>query len=222
MNENDWLTSRFPHTMLTYVRPRASARKKRLFAVACCRQVERLIRDDRIRAAVEAAEAFAEGTISNSERTRIAASAVFDENYRVSLQASRAHQAARSAIGEISEVANAAIFASMSLSIDQSQKETRVGRLIVTMQQHDSLICDLLRDVVNPFFDEAVEPEWRSKNAVALAETIDRDRSYDMLPILGDALMDAGCTSERLLAHCRSAGPHVRGCWAVDLVLGKE
>jgi hypothetical protein len=50
------------------------------------------------------------------------------------------------------------------------------------------------------------------------AGTLDTGR----LAILADALLDAGCDNEELLQHCRSAGPHVRGCWAVDLILGKE
>ena len=47
-------------------------------------------------------------------------------------------------------------------------------------------------------------------------------RAFGRLPILADALLDAGCDNEELIAHCRSAGPHVRGCWAIDLILGKS
>ena len=55
-----------------------------------------------------------------------------------------------------------------------------------------------------------------------LARTIYDDRRFDLLPILADALEEAGCGDAEILAHCRGPGPHVRGCWAVDLVLGKE
>jgi hypothetical protein len=54
-----------------------------------------------------------------------------------------------------------------------------------------------------------------------LAQAIYDERAFDRLPILADALLDAGCDNEELLAHLRSEGPHVRGCWAVDLILGK-
>jgi hypothetical protein len=55
-----------------------------------------------------------------------------------------------------------------------------------------------------------------------VAESIYEGRAFDRLPILADALEEAGCTDAYLLAHLRGPGPHVRGCWAVDLVLGKE
>ena len=83
--------------------------------------------------------------------------------------------------------------------------------------------ASLLRDVFgNPFRPVAFDPRWRTADVTALARGIYDDRAFDRLPLLADALMAAGCDSEDLLAHCRSEGPHVRGCWVVDLVLGKE
>ncbi|HET6573028.1 MAG TPA: hypothetical protein VFG68_05455 [Fimbriiglobus sp.] len=64
------------------------------------------------------------------------------------------------------------------------------------------------------------DSQWLTSTAVDLARAIYEGRAFDRLPILADALQDAGCDDEQLLAHCRSEGPHVRGCWAVDLVLG--
>jgi hypothetical protein len=55
-----------------------------------------------------------------------------------------------------------------------------------------------------------------------IADTIYRDRSFTDLPILADALEDAGCDNADILSHLRGPGPHVRGCWALDLILGKE
>lgn len=57
---------------------------------------------------------------------------------------------------------------------------------------------------------------------LGLAQGIYEDRAFDRLPFLLDALMDAGCDDEAILDHCRREGPHGRGCWVVDLVLGKE
>ena len=57
---------------------------------------------------------------------------------------------------------------------------------------------------------------------VQIAQAIYDDRAFDRMPILADALEDAGCTDRAILDHCRSEGPHVRGCWVVDLLLGKE
>src|SRR5262249_7361033 len=82
---------------------------------------------------------------------------------------------------------------------------------------------DLVRDIFgNPFRPVVFDPRWRSSDAVGLARAIYDDRAFDRLPILVDALMDAGCADEQVIAHCRGDGPHVRGCWVVDLVLGKE
>jgi hypothetical protein len=66
------------------------------------------------------------------------------------------------------------------------------------------------------------DPRWRTDTAVALARLMDESRDFSAMPILADALQDAGCDNNDILEHCRGPGPHVRGCWVVDLVLGKE
>jgi hypothetical protein len=84
--------------------------------------------------------------------------------------------------------------------------------------------CDLIRDLIgNPHLPLPVtaDPSWLTSTVVSLAHGIYQDRAFDRLPILADALQDAGCDNEDVLNHCRSEGPHVRGCWVVDLVLGK-
>jgi hypothetical protein len=80
-----------------------------------------------------------------------------------------------------------------------------------------------LRDIFgNPFHAVAINPSWLTSTVLTLAEGIYDERAFDRLPILADALQDAGCENADILNHCRSAGPHVRGCWVVDLLLGKE
>ncbi len=80
-----------------------------------------------------------------------------------------------------------------------------------------------LRDIVgNPFRPIVFNPAWRTSTVRGLASAIYAERAFDRLPILADALEDAGCDQPDLLAHCRSDGPHVRGCWAVDLILAKS
>jgi hypothetical protein len=82
---------------------------------------------------------------------------------------------------------------------------------------------DLVRDIYgpNPFHPVTLEPAWRTAAAVSLARVMYDTRDFAAMPILADALQDAGCDSADILAHCRGSGPHVRGCWVVDLVLGK-
>jgi hypothetical protein len=74
----------------------------------------------------------------------------------------------------------------------------------------------------NPFRPVTFSPEWRTDTALSLARVMYDSRDFSAMPILADALQDAGCDSAAVLDHCRGPGPHVRGCWVVDLVLGKE
>jgi hypothetical protein len=83
--------------------------------------------------------------------------------------------------------------------------------------------ASLLRDIAgNPFRPVTISPTWQTANVVAIAQAIYDERGFDRLPILADALEDAGCTNVEILEHCRAGGEHVRGCWVVDLLLGKE
>ncbi|MBA4189919.1 MAG: hypothetical protein C0467_18195 [Planctomycetaceae bacterium] len=81
-----------------------------------------------------------------------------------------------------------------------------------------------LRDIVgNPFRPVTFSPEWRTSTAVAIAQGMYESRDFSAMPILADALQDAGCDNDDVLNHCRDAnGVHVRGCWVVDHVLGKS
>src|SRR5262249_55613880 len=84
---------------------------------------------------------------------------------------------------------------------------------------------DLLRDVFGYLFRRtAVVPAWRRRNGglvARLAAAVHDERAYDRLPILADALEDAGCADADILEHCRSVGEHVRGCWVGALLLGR-
>lgn len=68
----------------------------------------------------------------------------------------------------------------------------------------------------------AFASDWRTDTVLALARQMDGSGDFGAMPILADALQDAGCGDDNILGHCRGPGPHVRGCWVVDLVLGKE
>jgi len=90
-------------------------------------------------------------------------------------------------------------------------------------QSSPALFAAYIREIFgNPFRPVAIDPRWRTSDVVGLAGAIYEDRAFDRMPVLADALMDAGCADEQVIGHCRGQGPHVRGCWVVDLVLGKE
>jgi hypothetical protein len=92
------------------------------------------------------------------------------------------------------------------------------------------IMADLLRDIFhNPFLAKPTKKqisEWTlygtsaGTGPASIGYHIYQERAFDLMPILGDALEDAGCTSEEVLSHCRSKAPHVRGCWVLDYILG--
>jgi hypothetical protein len=81
----------------------------------------------------------------------------------------------------------------------------------------------ILRDIFgNPFRPVTIDPSWLTSTVKQLAQAIYTDLVFERLPILSDALEDAGCNNQDILNHCRQPADHVRGCWVVDLLLGKE
>jgi hypothetical protein len=214
MTEAEWLRSNDVDSMVNFVERRASERKMRLFGCACCRRIWDLLTDSRLRSVVELAEQYADGSI-DQEEFRAAVDKTWPSGpvYEIGQIG-----AAIDAVGEviwIKDVYGAAYHVRMLtynafFAADESADE-RVTQ------------CRLLRDVFgNPFRPVTLDDRWRTANVLDLARTIYEGRTFDRLPILADALMDAGCDSEEILSHCRGPGPHVRGCWVVDLVLGKE
>jgi hypothetical protein len=80
----------------------------------------------------------------------------------------------------------------------------------------------LLRDIFpNPYRPPSLAPAWRTENVLAVARTMYEARDFTDLPVLADALAEAGCTAADVLDHCRKPGLHVRGCWVVDGLLDR-
>jgi hypothetical protein len=106
------------------------------------------------------------------------------------------------------------------VSIAVSACRVLAGSPAEELTQRELLFC-----IFGPPSRLVVAPDWLAWNGGIvrhLAEAIEERLAFDWLPVLADALADAGCHHEELLRHCRSEGPHVRGCWAVNLILGKE
>jgi hypothetical protein len=99
-------------------------------------------------------------------------------------------------------------------SADYQREQARVSEAEATAQ------CDLARDIFG-YPDAAVrfDPDWRTSTAAAVARGMWEAADFSGMPILADALQDAGCDDPEVLGHCRSEAPHARGCWVVDLVL---
>jgi hypothetical protein len=187
--------------MLDYLQGKAGERKLRLFASAWCRQYFDVLWWDS-QAAVHMAEKFAEG-----EATIARLQGAWD---RVRRYPSDRYG------GVAARVAVAAVCPNLGAALSG----------VISELATDSSACRLLRDVFgNPFRQTRVISSWLSWNdwtVMNIAEGIYEERAFGRMPILHDALLDAGCDDENILAHCRGEGPHVRGCWVVDLTLGKE
>lgn len=230
MTESKWLEASTPQGMLTHLRA-ASARKLRLFACACCRQLWAMIHDERSRRAIEAAESWADGFLSNAELRlgQIAARAAQDE-YTTSPTA-RFGDATSEALCAASGVAlpNKAWVWTVANHMRGACWAAN-GQTQSAIAEAEKVQVQLLRDVFgNPFRHVSVEPAWLIPNVVALAQAAYEERelpsghlSLARLAVLADAVEEAGCTSAEILTHLRSPGPHVRGCWAADLILGKQ
>jgi hypothetical protein len=93
------------------------------------------------------------------------------------------------------------------------------SRRQLEQQAHASLLRDIFG---NPFNPVSVNPAWLTPHVVKLAQDIHDQCGYSRMPELANTLADAGCTNADILSHCRQPGVHVRGCWVVDLILGKE
>jgi hypothetical protein len=112
----------------------------------------------------------------------------------------------------------------LSLTGRWASLKSLFGRLgFGTLRAERLYHVQLIRDIFgNPFHPVTFSSEWRTDTALSLARAMYESRDFSALPILADAVQDAGCTNDDILNHCRGPGPHVRGCWCVDLVLSKE
>jgi hypothetical protein len=222
MTETEWFACNNPQAMLEFLEGKASDRKLRLFAVACCRRIWHLLPDKHSRNAVKVAERFADGAVSRNallpafESVRYSLSLnhpaeAWVKSYAAAAAKATAQESAQKAALQTGYSAyNAAAFT------DEGAAEAeRVSQV------------QMLHDITGPlaFRPVYLDPSWLTWNAatgVKLAEAIYEDRAFDRLPILADALEDAACDEADILDHCRQPGPHVRGCWLIDLLTGRE
>ena len=239
MTEAEWLACADPVTMLRFIsenpdgrnlwigRARPSARKWRLLGVASCRRVWSLITEVDCRRVVEAVEAFADGEVSEVELRDAMGEwevAADEAEWRARIAGYRIHDQAYCAIATL----GSSVGSQGSYQTPESECSIVVGHSATARgkeqaDQEMRVQSGLSRCIFgNPFRFVTFEPEWRTSTVVSLARRLYETRDFDPIPLLADALQDAGCENEDILNHCRSAGPHVRGCWVVDLILGKN
>jgi hypothetical protein len=208
MTEAEWLECTDPQAMLGVLRGKAGERKATLFAVACCRGLWHRMPGP-LRRVVEVGERYADGLASQDEADR----------------------AARLAIGQGGEgdplsmaAWNTVAFCSETDDTFHIASDTATQANAV--QHGQATQCRLLRCIFgNPFRSASLAPAvlaWQGGLLVSMARRMYDSRDFTDMPVLADALEEAGCQNADIVGHCRSGGEHVRGCWVVDLLLGKS
>jgi hypothetical protein len=254
MTEQEWLESVDPKPMLRFLGKKASLRKLRLFACACCRRVWPLLTDARSCQAVEVAERFAEGQTTDQERNA-AWRAAADLDWQITREEGDSDSARELANCAATSAANdddaflphdsdekdfrAAEDSSYCAAVTREHEFTRETHSNTSLRrnaqkaartQELAAQAALVRCMFgNPFRPITINPAWQTPTVTSLARAAYEERSLPSgeldparLAVLADALEEAGCTNPDILDHLRGPGPHVRGCWLVDHLLGKE
>lgn len=243
MTEADWLTTSFRgYDMYRHVRSQVSARKLQLISCACCRLVAAHLTDGQ-RAVLAVVERHADGLAGRDAYDRAmdecgrASNAVTERFRAVPKPPTRVEDAVVYALqAVVCTPADAGLQRVIDRVIEVAGLESRGFGRREANQAMQRRVCDLFREVIgNPFVRRVVVgPEWVAsgggvtagmirvgETARAVALGIQADQAFDRLPVLADALEDDGCADAELLSHLRDKRAHVRGCWALDLALGK-
>jgi hypothetical protein len=239
MTEAEWLQIADVRALVGHLFFGLGDRKARLFACACCRRVWHLLGDPRSYLAVQTVERVEDGWAGEEERTaaKCVARAAVDEvreRYPYPDYLVRAEHSARMAVWMATErtlhaiphvashAADAVGRQALAAAVDRT--DLRASRLAAE-QVEKQRQADLYRDIAgNPFRPVRIDPDWlswREGTIPKIAHALYDERAFDRLPILADALEDAGCSNDDILQHCREPGEHVRGCWVVDLLTGR-
>jgi hypothetical protein len=231
MTEAEWLKCADPDAMIERYGGASRARKLRLFLCACCREVWDFLCSEASRRGVEVAEAFADG-LTNADELEHACRLIVAsmDLYGDEPIYDPAYWACRTTIAE--GYPRCLVYAQRRNTVpirdegvdypngfDDYQRRCHELEAAQTRVQ-----ASLVREIFgNPFRPVSFDPAWRTNTALTLARQMYESREFGAAPILADALQDAGCDADELLNHLRdTSAVHVRGCWALDLLLGKE
>jgi hypothetical protein len=247
MREKQWLRSTDSEQMLKSIWKQTSERKVRLYACAALRRIWHMLLDPRLREAVETIEKFADGLAAREELD-----VAFEAAEKIRNQFSYVRSLGEDIAVYWYTAADAVLAATQSsknvfmkynvrqvvFTCANAIEDANLGELPLISDRETCLreierrhriandilgSSALLREIIgNPFRRIQFERRWATSNVAELARTIYAERAFERMPILADALMDAGCDDADILDHCRADAPHMRGCWVVDLVLARE
>lgn len=228
MSEQEWDEETDASTKLEFLPGEISERKLMMFAATCCKRMGSLVTDHRLLAGIECVQRLPEGNIQPSELQHII-SGVWE--YYHSQLARQFDDPACGAVIEALErdsqhwpVAHhwvAAVSSHVKCAIVDPLIQRGEDESAWAEEQREQ--CLIVSDIFgNPFRPVSLDQSWRTSTIQAIAKQMYDSHDFSPMPILADALQDSGCENEDILSHCRGDGPHVRGCWVVDLILGKE
>ena len=182
--------------------------KFRLLICACCRRIWPLLADPRSRAAVEVAERFVDGE-AGEEELRVACRAAEDAFEEI--QAGQMTGSSSAAGSAVSAAIPLGAIVAGHFGIGENLEWFGIADegLHGEKAAENAIRCDLVRDIYgNPFrAAPVIGSNWLTSTVLALARGIYEERAFDRMPILADALQDAGCDNEDILNHCRGKGP---------------
>jgi hypothetical protein len=209
--------------MLEFLRGKATDRKLRLFACACVQRAWPALPQGLTHEVVRLSEDYADGKATSRDLGRflkpVRHPVLHPSNFVTLslaplLDTDFSPQAA-------SEIANA-----VTRFVGWECRGGRPRQYVIhqeIVQAERKTQTTLLRDIMgSPFRSITLEPACITPTVTTLAQVAYDNRAFERLPALAGALEEAGCRDPDILAHCRGPGPHVKGCWLVDLILGKK
>jgi hypothetical protein len=224
MTEQEWLKCSDPELMLALLQGKTNDRKLRLFAIACCHRIWDLLPDERSRNAVLIAEQYVDGLADRDTVGRVLRMAPSSEwpgsgpeiyNWKLVTTGIAADMTDPRTYVWLTAEPNVEELTSSRVAAKWAEEGQRFVSASVQAQ--------ILHEVFGNLFEPVtLEPRWLTSTVIDLAQAIYQEKAFDRMGILGDALMDAGCDNQEIIVHCRGDGAHVRGCWVVDLILGKS
>jgi hypothetical protein len=210
MKEQEWLMSNDHREMLFFLKGKVSVRKLQLYTCACCRLVRWFDRD-----VIEMIEGYADRRVKRKD-AMAAVKAAIPKGY-IDPYCSYLFWSDKCYYG--ADIASA-------FCVPHSVIPRRDEDSVEVKQSQEAYYAELLRCIIgNPFRPVVADPGWliwHDGLVVSMARQMYDSRDFSDMPVLADALEEAGCDNADILAHCRSEGSHVRGCWVVDALLGKE
>jgi len=217
MTEQEWLATTDPIPMLSFVEGKASDRQLRLFVTACCSQVWSLLDHTPSKLAIDVASRYTDHQADRDELDA-ARRTVEGWEYGYHLEKALASAVCQEPPHLVQVISNSEQLLTRQYEVERKVHRAKAGT--VPTPRYTAMIRDIIG---NPFHAVAFASEWRTDTSLGLARHLYERLDFSIMPILADALQDAGCDSDEILNHCRDEGQvHVRGCWVLDGLLGKS